>query len=286
MRIACHRRVTLHPLDLLLALLGVAVGAFGTLVGAGGGFILVPVLLLIYPDREPDQIVAISLMVVFANSLSGTLAYARQGRVDWRSAGWFALATFPGALGGALVTSFIPRRVFDAGFGVLLMSLGLYLAIRKMRQDIIPPVTGWSVVQRDIRDREGLRYIYSYHMWKGMVASAAIGFLSSLLGIGGGVIHVPVMATTLHFPVHIAAATSHAVLAFMSGEGTIVHFATGTLTWDRSLFQASMLAIGAVVGAQIGARAARKLHGNLILRALAFALMLLGLRLLLKAAGI
>jgi hypothetical protein len=71
----------MRPL-LLLALLGVGVGLFGTLVGAGGGFILTPVLLLLYPDTKAVTIAAISLLVVFFNALSGSVAYARQRRLD------------------------------------------------------------------------------------------------------------------------------------------------------------------------------------------------------------
>ena len=69
----------------LLVLLGFAVGAFGTLVGAGGGFILTPVLLVLYPHESPQTITAISLMAVFFNALSGTFAYARQRRIDYAS---------------------------------------------------------------------------------------------------------------------------------------------------------------------------------------------------------
>jgi uncharacterized membrane protein YfcA len=65
-----------------LALLGLAVGTFGTLVGAGGGFILTPVLLVVYPELTPAQITSISLLVVFFNALSGSVAYARLKRID------------------------------------------------------------------------------------------------------------------------------------------------------------------------------------------------------------
>jgi uncharacterized membrane protein YfcA len=74
-----------------LLVLGVLVGAFGTLVGAGGGFLLVPILLLLYPDLEPDTVTAMSLLVVFVNASSGSVAYARQKRIDFWSGGWFAL---------------------------------------------------------------------------------------------------------------------------------------------------------------------------------------------------
>jgi len=64
---------------------GFLIGAYGTLIGAGGGFILVPLLLLFYPNESPDTIASISLAVVFFNAFSGTIAYARLKRVDYGS---------------------------------------------------------------------------------------------------------------------------------------------------------------------------------------------------------
>lgn len=264
--------------------LGLGVGAFGTLVGAGGGFILVPVLLFLYPDKKPETITAISLFVVWANATSGSLAYGSQKRIDYRSGAWFAVATLPGAVAGAIIVGYIPRRTFDAMFAAVIILLGLVLLLRRASNAIQPPVTGWSTVRREITDRSGHTYFYSFQMWKGVAISTGVGFMSSLLGIGGGVIHVPVMATVLHFPVHVAAATSHFVLAFMALEGTGVHFATGDLAWDRSLAQAGLLAIGAVPGAQIGAYLSRRVHDRHIIQALSIGLILVGIRLGLKAA--
>jgi uncharacterized membrane protein YfcA len=275
----------LEPQDLLLILLGVGVGTFGTLVGAGGGFILVPMLLFLYPHKDPETITARSLFVVWANATSGSIAYGYQKRIDYRSGAWFALATLPGAVAGAIVVGYIPRRGFDAMFAVVLVVIGGVLLFRRASNAIHPPETGWSTVTRQVTDRQGHTYFYSFQMWKGIAVSSIVGFVSSLLGIGGGVIHVPVMATMLHFPVHIAAATSHFVLAFMALEGTGVHFATGALSFDRSFLQAVMLAIGAVPGAQLGAVLSRRVHDQHIIRALAAALIVVGLRLALKAAG-
>lgn len=252
-------------------------------MGAGGGFVLVPILLLIYPDTEPETITAMSLFVVWANAGSGSVAYGRQKRIDYRSGAWFALATLPGAIVGAIVVGFIPRRMFDGLFAFVLTVLGVALMLRSQGNAIQPPVTGWSVVRRRITDRRGQTFAYSFQMWKGTTISLGVGFLSSLLGIGGGVIHVPVMATILHFPVHIAAATSQFVLAFMAGEGTAVHFLNGDLGWDSSLAKAALLAAGAIPGAQVGARLSHRIHGDFIIKALAAALVLVGVRLAAKA---
>src|SRR5712692_2674614 len=113
-----------------LILLGFVVGAFGTLIGAGGGFILVPVLLLLYPRESPDVITGISLTVVFFNTLSGSLAYARMQRIDYKSGIIFSLAAIPGAILGALSTAYVPRRMFDAIFGVMMITGSLFLFIR------------------------------------------------------------------------------------------------------------------------------------------------------------
>lgn len=93
-----------------LALLGVALGRFGTLIGAGGGFLLVPLLLLLYPQEATPTITASSLAVVCLNASSGSLAYARLRRIDYRRRLVFAAAGIPGSIGGALATRLLPPR--------------------------------------------------------------------------------------------------------------------------------------------------------------------------------
>ncbi len=271
---------------LLLALLGAGVGVFGTIVGAGGGFVLVPILLVVYNDRDPQTLTAMSLFVVMINAASGSIAYARHGRIDFFSGGWFAVATLPGAVAGVLVVGYVPRRLFDGIFATLLAVVGLYLLLRSGFQAIREPITGRGVVQRTLRDNQGNTFVYSYRLWQGLAISAGIGFISSLLGLGGGIIHVPVMIEVLHFPVHIATATSQFVLGLMAAEGVSVHFATGNLGWNSTLGEAVALSVGAVPGAQLGARIARRLQGTVILRLLAGSLLIVAARLALLAAGI
>ena len=92
---------------ILFLLLGLFVGTFGTLVGIGGGLILIPIFILCMSDgglypyfKSAPQIVGTSLFVVFTNAFSGTLAYIRQHRVFFRAAVPFAIATLPGAFLG------------------------------------------------------------------------------------------------------------------------------------------------------------------------------------------
>jgi hypothetical protein len=84
-----------------------------------------------------------------------------------------------------------------------------------------------------------------------MAISIVVGYVSSFLGIGGGIIHVPALSYFLGFPVHIATATSHFVLAIMALTGTLVHIAIGT--FSHGVHRTIALAIGVLVGAQIGA---------------------------------
>ena len=258
---------------------GFLIGAYGTLIGAGGGFILVPLLLLFYPHESADTIASISLAVVFFNALSGTIAYARLKRVDYGSGVILSAATVPGAILGALTTSAIARRPFDFMVGLLLVGISGFLLMRPRTE--AGAYQGRFRFERRMVDRGGTSHEWSYNYVMAILLSIFIGFLSSLLGIGGGFIHVPVMINFLNFPVHVASATSHFTLTVMSCVGSVVHLVTGTLagTYDRVI----PLAIGVILGAQVGARFAQRIHGRWIIRALVIALAFVGLRLIIKA---
>jgi uncharacterized protein len=266
--------------------LGLLVGAFGTLIGAGGGFVLVPILLLVYPNEKTELITGISLAVVFFNALSGSLAYARMKRVDYKSGILFSIATIPGAILGALSTAYVPRGVFDLLFGVLMIVAAIYLwtsggeestvqSHRKGDSDSDPRPRR---IVRDLTDAEGVRYHYAYNPVTGVLLSLVVGFVSSLLGVGGGFIHVPILSRLLDFPVHIATATSHFVLAIMSLTGTLVHVAQGVFV--RGLRRTALLAIGVLIGAQGGAWMSNRVGGKMIIRGLAVALAFVGIRLI------
>ncbi|HTY78629.1 MAG TPA: sulfite exporter TauE/SafE family protein [Candidatus Bathyarchaeia archaeon] len=263
-----------------LMVAGLVIGAYGTVIGAGGGFILVPLLLLFYPHESPDSIASVSLAVVFFNALSGTLAYARLKRVDYGSGVLLSVATIPGAIVGALTTGLIPRRPFDILVGVLLITVSAFLMIRPVAEAGEHHPGRFRFARRMV-DRDGAVNVWSYNPFLGFAVSVVIGFVSSLLGIGGGFIHVPVMINLLNFPVHVAAATSHFTLTIMTFVGSIVHLVTGTLA--GSAYRVVPLAMGVIVGAQVGARLAQRLHGAWIVRALVMALVFVGLRLIIKA---
>lgn len=264
-----------------LSVFGFLVGAFGTLIGAGGGFILAPVLLLLYPDESPTIITSISLAVVFLNASSGSVAYARMGRIDYRSGLLFALAAIPGSILGAMSTAIIPRNLFDGVFGVVLIAVAVFLLFSSKRSRLQETSPDASRLTRQFTDKEGVIYDFNYNPVWGTVLSGFIGFLSSFLGIGGGIIHVPILIRLLDFPVHIATATSQFILAIMALTGTIVHFLNGSLS--RGMPQTAALGVGVLVGAQVGAALSSKVNGKWIIRSLAIALGIVGSRILLLA---
>lgn len=259
--------------------LGFVLGTFGTLIGAGGGFVLVPLLLLLYPTEKPDVITAISLAVVFLNSFSGSIAYASMKRIDYKSGIIFSLATVPGAILGALGTAYIPRKQFDELFGVLMILGSMFLVIRPISST--PRFASKLQMARKVVDVEGIEYSFSYNPLLGITLSLFVGFLSSFLGVGGGFIHVPALVYLLNFPVHVATATSHFILAIMTFTGTVVHILTGTFT--RIIGLTILLGIGVLPGAQFGAKLSTRVNAQWILRSLATALGFVGIRLIFVA---
>ena len=120
-------------------------------------------------------------------------------------------------------------------------------------------------------------------MLTGSIGSAYVGVLSSLLGIGGGIVHVPFLIRVLGLPPHVATATSHFVLTFVALTGTITHVALGQFERDQALAQTMYLAVGVMMGAPLGAALSTRVQGSAIVRLLAVALCVVGVRLLVSA---
>jgi uncharacterized membrane protein YfcA len=260
--------------------LGLGVGAYGTLIGAGGGFILVPTLLLLYPRISATQLTAVSLAVVFANACSGSITYARLRRIDYRTGIVLALATIPGAVLGAIVVGFVPRHAFDVSMGAALILVSLFLLLRPHGSRPL-----WTnsmfTVERRLTDLDGTTHAYRFNLAAAGLFSVALGFVSSLLGIGGGIIQVPLLTSFFAFPAHIATATAQFVLLFTSAAGVVTHLLQGV--YQPFLRLTIELAVGVIVGAQIGAALSRRVAAVSIIRLLALALGLVGVRLLFSA---
>jgi uncharacterized membrane protein YfcA len=240
--------------------------------------VLTPLLILLYPGFAPEEITAVSLSVVLANAASGSVAYARQRRIDYLAAGLFAGATVPGAVVGALATGELERGVFEAAFGALLLTIATVLLLPQPTRIVTTRPPG-RYVRRVLEDAESHTYAYSFDPVLGVAAGAGIGFLSSLFGVGGGIIFVPVMVLLMRFPAYIATATSTFILIFTAGAGVAVHALAGN--YGDVLVESAVLVVGVLIGAQVGARLSMRLEQRqaVVSRLLSVALIIVGVRL-------
>lgn len=257
----------------LLLLLGVAVGGVASLIGAGGGFLLVPTLLMLYPQMSPAAVTSVSLTVAFTNAVSGSVVYARAGRIDYRAALLIAPLVGAGAILGALLNQRVERGGFDLAFGIALVALALNLLLRPTRRGRGVPAGADALAE----ERRGF---FSFDVRIGAPAALAIGVVASFLGVGGGIFMVPLMTQVLRFPVHRATATSLFIITLSAASAVVTHMVKGEMAPISFLTLA--LVIGVVIGAQAGARVSGRLRGRTILRVLALALMVVGIRLVLR----
>ncbi|MBE3554648.1 MAG: sulfite exporter TauE/SafE family protein [Thermicanus sp.] len=115
---------------LLLFVIGLIAGAYGTIVGAGGGFIFVPALLLLL-KYDPPVAAGTGLVVVLINALSGMIGYIHQKRVDYRFGGILSLAAIPGTFLGVWLSRVVTGHAFFLTFSIMLISLGIFLLVKK-----------------------------------------------------------------------------------------------------------------------------------------------------------
>jgi hypothetical protein len=181
---------------------------------------------------------------------------------------------------GVLTTKVIPRHTFDLIFGIVLLGLSIFLFFkggkRKAEDQVVHYKKG--LVKQELTDRAGKHYSYSYNIRYGMILSVFVGYFSPLLGIGGGIIHVPAMTEWLMFPVHIATATSHFILAIMATVSVITHYFEGSYNDPTVVKMVIGLAIGVIPGAQLGAYLSKHVKDKIIIRSLALCLGIVAIR--------
>jgi uncharacterized membrane protein YfcA len=215
--------------------------------------------------------------VAFFNALSGSIAYSRLKRIDFRSGFLFALTAIPGAIIGTYLVDYLSRSAFQYIFGAILLVVSIYLMVRPTRNLTGGFLQKWQT-SRHITDRQQNVYSYAFNLPLGMTIAFCVGIISGLLGIGGGIIHVPALTQVLGFPAHVATATSHFTVAMTTFSAIDAHLVDRTFTSDIGV--AMVLSIGAVIGAQFGARLSQKISGVVIIRLLAVGLVVVALRLL------
>ena len=275
-----------------LALVGFVTGVFGVLVGAGGGFILVPILRIFF-DKDPAIVAGTVLALVAANSISGAFAYRYMRVVDKRSAYLFAAAAIP----GSVIAPFVLKKaleglpgVFDAMFGLLLVILAVRIATqqfdsgrqsrlgraRSRRRSFINPQT---LHRRRITAESGETYRYRLNERWAVLINFVLGFISSFFGVGGGFLRTPILVYAFGFPVQVAVATSIFALSFYTTAGAATHAFIGNIEWFPTFVFAG---IGLVTGGQIGARLSGKVQGPWIMRLLMLVILAMGVQLMIQ----
>ncbi len=257
---------------LIWGLFAVLAATYGSIVGAGGGFLIVPALLLA-GVATPEQAAGTSLVAVLANAASGSIAAAGQRRIDVRMGLVMAAASVPGALSGAYLTRWLSGPAFEVVFGGVLAAVGVWMVVG----------AGKTSSVRSPKQAPSPEQAPSAGLIGPALLGAGVGVLSSALGIGGGVIMVPVLITLLGVPPLVAAATSQLVLVPTALLGALSHAALGHVQLELAI----VLAVGAVIGGQLGTRIAPRLRSSTTLvRLLSGALLLTGLRLVLRGLGL
>lgn len=233
----------------ILAAVGLGAGTIGSMLGVGGGIIMVPALAFL--GLPPGQIAGTSLFAVASTSVSSTAAYSRQKRIDYRHGLEMAAAAVPGGVLGAFLSKDLALPDFKLYFGILLMAVGTYIAFRES-------------ILKEKKDDVGGKVTATQHAAIFAIAFGA-GIISSLFGVGGGVIFVPVLLLMHRMTMHSAAPTSQLTLMVTSIAGLATHVTLGHVDY----LYAIALSAGAVIGAQLGARWSRSVKNRILQKALA-----------------
>ncbi|MGN4127143.1 sulfite exporter TauE/SafE family protein [Lysinibacillus sphaericus] len=263
---------------LLLVFIAILSGLIGSLVGLGGGIILVPATLFIglnlgmIPELTPQKVVGLSVVMMIFTGLASTLSYMKSKTVDYKSGFVFFIGSIPGTVLGAWVNKGLDLPSFNLYFGILLIILATILLVR----DKLKPVQ-WFVengTKQQFTDASGKTYVYGYPIWFAVTITFAIGFASGLFGIGGGSMIVPAMIILFLFPPHVAVATSMFMVFLSSLVSSASHIYLGHVPW---LYTIPVIP-GAYIGAKLGAALNKRIKSDTLVLALRIILLLLGIR--------
>jgi len=249
-----------------LAAIGAVAGVVGSLVGLGGAFIVIPVLRLVF-GLPPAETSAVSLVMVFANSLSGSTGYLRNGRADWRLALVVAATGIPTSVLGAYLVGKVTFAGFDYLYSAMLAFFFVDLMRRRNRPPGGDPIRVFDTKERTLVDIDGVRYTY---------ATSVV--LSLACGLVVGVIFVFFFIALMRMPTPIVTATSTVAIVLTSPAGVLWHIAQGAVNWSFAV----PLAAGGLVGGQFGPLLARRMTSPQLLTVLAYALLLAAATLVLK----
>lgn len=258
---------------------GAAAGVFGSLLGLGGGILIVPLLTLGFglPLR---QAVAVSLVSVIVTSSASAGVYLQRHVANLRLGMVLELFTASGALAGGLIAFLLDERTLAGLFALLLT----WVAVSMVRPREPPPRTAVPSVAAAgtgdpapgdrapapladpvVRDG-GLAARLSgpgYHVARlraGMAGSVGAGLVSALLGVGGGIVKVPVMNLVMGVPLRVATATSNMMIGITATSSAVIYLLRGEI----DPYVAGPTALGVFIGATAGSRLAHRIDAGVL----------------------
>src|SRR5579875_3505136 len=268
---------------ILIFLVGLIAGGYGTIVGAGGGFIFVPVLILLF-HINPAMAAGTGIVIVFINSLSGVFGYAKQKRIHYRIGLILAIGALPGSLLGVGLLRIYSSSYFFVVFATLLVVLGIFLfasnsPITLQKKESTPEISregaqavessgGEIAAALSPSEHSQIRIIYLVPL------GLLMGILSSYLGIGGGWMLVPILIYFFKRPTHLATATSIFSLTLYSSLGVISQIFYGNIDWQAILWGG----IGVILGSQMGVWISQKIPSKVVIQLLSILLIVIGFR--------
>jgi len=267
---------------LLLPIAGFLVGIVASMTGVGGGIFIVPLLTVLF-SFIPQHAVGTSLTCIVFTALAATYSYARQGRIFYRTGLLLAITSVPGAYLGAYLTSLVSPSLLGLIFGIFLFFISLRMLYQKRGKSserVVPgvesPEPGEPISEPQKSDAELMKSPWTLSLAVGL--SLFAGMSSGFLGIGGGVLGVPIMTLVLGMPIHFSTATSMFTMVFTSLSGVVKH----TLAHHVHLGHALLLALGTVFGAQVGAHFSKRVSARNLRRVFGAVLLLVSIQMIIK----
>lgn len=235
-------------LELLVFIVALVVGVLGSMLGIGGGVLLIPLLTGLFGVPIKTAIGA-SIVSVIATSSAAGAVYVGRGLSHTRLAMVLEIATTLGALAGGITAVLLSPSLL-AGLFALVLIYVVYSMRRVPAEAQASPPTG--VLDTSYVDSStGAEVVYGVrNLSLGMGASFLAGNVSGLLGIGGGIIKVPIMSLVMGMPLRAAIATSNFMIGVTAATSAVIYYQRGFLDPDIAI----PTALGVLVGAQIGTR--------------------------------
>lgn len=271
---------------LILFFSSIFAGIFGSIVGVGGGVVIIPVLTL-FLGVDIHFAIGASIVAIIGTSSGAASTYVKDKITNLRVGMFLELATAAGAICGAAIAAYIDSVALELIFGVILIIM-LIPTVLKIGEDIprAPELKGLSKklgLTGSYTETDGS--VVKYNATKpeaGLAGMAVAGVLSGLLGIGGGAFKVLSMDLAMKLPMKVSTTTSNFMIGVTAAASAGIYFARG----DVNPLIIAPVAVGILIGASVGARILIRSRNPTIRKAFAILLAVTAVQMILSSAGI